>query len=86
MKASEMEVGRRYRLLPDPDSKTELHNAIVERIEDKLDDPVMPLVKAIKVGRRTGRGRGGMLVQSGDELRLLPDHEVVLEQKADNSS
>jgi hypothetical protein len=81
MKASEMKVGRRYRLLPSPETKTELHNALVERIEDELDDPVMPLVKTIKVGRRTGRGRGGMLVRAGDELRLLPDHKVVPEQE-----
>ena len=77
MKLSEMEVGKRYRLLPDDGLKSELHNAVIEKIEDTRDaypntpDPDRPLVRAVKVGKRT-KQHAGCLVHNGDTLRLLP--------------
>ena len=78
MKLSEMEVGKKYRLLPDEGLKSELHNAVIVKIEDTRDlvpDADRPLVRAVRVGKRT-RQHAGCIVRNGDTLRLLPGWAV----------
>ena len=74
MLASKMQVGKRYRLLPDNGTKSELHNAIVERLVGQAG--YLPLVRVVKIGgRRRGR-TGGSIVHAGDTVCMLLQHEV----------
>jgi len=78
MKLPDMEVGKRYRLLPHPGNKTELYNATVERLEEvegfiAVDD--RPLVRVIQAHRRAGHCYGAVIGR-GDIIRLRPDDKV----------
>ncbi len=70
-----LEQGKRYRLLPHPGNKTELYNALVEPVHDWSPQAGRPLVRVVKVHRRSGHC-GGALIHAGDILRLLPDDQV----------
>jgi len=76
MRASDMTFGKRYRLLPAEGLKTEAHNAIIEMVEELVARPDWPLVRAIKVGKRTRRGWQGSIIRAGEVFRLSPDWEI----------